>query len=47
MLRGLKNINQSLDAKLKGSEFLMMDLYEEKQVVNEIEIKLKELGNSL
>lgn len=33
--------------KLKGCECLMIDLYEEKQIVNEMETKLKELGDSL
>ena len=33
--------------KLKGCECFMVDLYEEKQIVNEMETKLKELGDSL
>jgi len=42
-----KKTDQYSDEKSKGCEYFMIDLYEEKQIVNEMEIKLKELGNSL
>lgn len=47
MLWSLIHNHSDNNEKLKGREGLMIDLYEEKQVVNEMEKKLKELGDSL
>ena len=47
MLWSVRNTLESQQVELKGCEGLMIDLYEEKQIVNEMETKLKELGDSL